>query len=174
MVDREPGRPWWDRLRDRGPSPHLGLFGRSRTNPPQKKFPWGKYGLHRALGGAGSGGRWRGAGSGGRGLWGAHSNALARSRHWRALARSRHRRALSRSRHWSPYHPLINNQYPQRQVYLCLWRAWGSRGRRNHLRRGWRPNLRRERRHNHRRGWRNKFSSGRQQADDPRAIPAGN
>ncbi len=33
-------RPWRDRLRDRGPSPRLGLFDRSPTTPP--KIPWGK------------------------------------------------------------------------------------------------------------------------------------
>ncbi len=35
MAEQELGRPWWDRLRDRGPSPHLSLFGRSPTTPPQ-------------------------------------------------------------------------------------------------------------------------------------------
>ncbi len=39
---RELGRPWWDCLQDRGPSPHLGLFGRSPTTPP-KNF----LGVHR-------------------------------------------------------------------------------------------------------------------------------
>ncbi len=103
-----------------------------------------------------------------------HWGMLTWSGHRKALAWCWHRRALSRSRHWSPCHPLINNQYPQRHVYLCLWRVWGSRGRWNHLRRG--------RRFNHRRGWRNRLRCGqrhilrhgRQQADDPRAIPAGN
>ncbi len=32
---RELGRPWRDRLRDHGPSPHLGLFSRSPTTPPK-------------------------------------------------------------------------------------------------------------------------------------------
>ncbi len=39
----ELGRPWRDRLRDRGPSPHLGLFGWSPTTPPQKSS-WGNRG----------------------------------------------------------------------------------------------------------------------------------
>ncbi len=67
MADRgtrEGPPPWRDHLRDCGPSPHLGLVGRSPTTPP--KISLGKLGAT-----SGTWGRSRGAGSGG---------ALARTR----------------------------------------------------------------------------------------------
>ncbi len=57
-----------------------------------------------------------------------HRRVLSRSGHRRALSRSGHRRALSWSRFRGPCHPLINNQDPQRHVYLCPWRSVGAAG----------------------------------------------
>ncbi len=69
------GRPWRDRLRGRGPSPHPGLYGWSHTTPPKKSLEeveadlgWrsGGAGIGGRSGGAGTAKRFRGAGTGGR------------------------------------------------------------------------------------------------------------
>ncbi len=107
----ELGQPLRDRLRDRGPSPRLGLFGRSPPTPPknflgENRGSIGHLGAHWRRGLLGALGKRGLLGAlGKRGHLGAlgrrgHLGALGRRGHLKALGRRGHLRALGRSGLW--------------------------------------------------------------------------